>query len=523
LLSVAQADRVNELRRRAERAQTALARNEARLSGLVDERTRELAAARDRAEAASRAKTQFLANMSHELRTPLNAVLGGADLLKVSPRLGAREHDHCGLIQRGGRHLLRLIDDLLDVARIEQDRLRPLLADVALRPMLDDLTAVTRRQAEAKALDFDIRFAPDLPEQVRTDGRRVRQVLQNLLDNAVKYTDAGSVRFTAELDPVAPVSADGDILLLRFSVTDTGRGIAAADRERLFAPFEQYHPSQSGVGLGLAICRELVAVLGGELTLDSAPGQGSSFSLHLPVQRTRATARGTASAERNAPIVGYAGPRRRILVIDDNAANRLLMAGLLEQLGFTADTAEGARAALAMARERPPDLVIADLRMPEVCGYAAVWQLREALGHPDLPAIAASASPLPEPGDAAQLGFAAFLLKPVELDALRAALGDCLGLTWLRADAAPAPAGMDMAEPPWPPPRIELETAIELADEADWAALRDWSTEIDDAFPECSGFAARVRALLDDIDIDADTDANADPIAALRRLLAGRD
>jgi signal transduction histidine kinase len=203
LLSVAQADRVNELRRRAERAQAALARNEQRLTELVDERTRELAVQRDRAEAASRAKTRFLGNMSHELRTPLNAVLGGADLLRRSPRLGAQEQDQCGLIQRGGRHLLRLIDDLLDVARIEHDRLRPLVTELSLPPMLDDLAAVTRRQAEAKGLTFEAQFAADLPELIRTDGRRLRQVLQNLLDNAVKYTDTGSVGLRAEPDPAA--------------------------------------------------------------------------------------------------------------------------------------------------------------------------------------------------------------------------------------------------------------------------------------------------------------------------------
>ncbi len=209
LLSIGQADRVNELRRQAERARAALARNEARLSEQVDARTRELAVQRDRAEAANRSKTQFLASMSHDLRTPLNAVLGGADLLRRSPRLGADEQGQCGLILRGGRHLLRLIEDLLDVARIEHERLRPVIADLALRPMLDDLAAVTRTQAEAKGLAFDTQFATDLPEHIRTDARRLRQVLQNLLDNAVKYTDAGRLGLGAGLDPAPSASADG--------------------------------------------------------------------------------------------------------------------------------------------------------------------------------------------------------------------------------------------------------------------------------------------------------------------------
>ncbi|WP_295888303.1 hybrid sensor histidine kinase/response regulator [uncultured Thiohalocapsa sp.] len=526
LLSVAQADRMNALRRRAERAQAALAQNEQRLTELVAERTRELAVQRDRAETANRAKTRFLANMSHELRTPLNAVLGGADLLRRSRRLDAEAQGHCGLIQRGGRHLLRLIEDLLDIARIEHDRLRPLLADIELRPMLEDLAAVTRRAAEARGLAFRAEFADDLPQQVRTDGRRLRQVLQNLLDNAVKYTDAGGVCLSVAPDPVASPADDAAAAVLVFTVSDTGCGIAQADQERLFAPFEQFDHSRDGSGLGLAICRELAGVLGGELSVESAPGRGSRFRFRLPVQRPAAER--TETDVGRAPIIGYAGPRRRILVIDDSEVNRLLMAGLLGHLGFEVDTAEGADAALAIACRRRPELAIVDLRMPGTCGYAACWQLRAALGRPSLPVIAASASPLPAAGDAALLGFDAFVLKPIEQGALCAAIADCLGLRWLRAAAAerdqrlghmPAPMPTTVP-PPAPPPRIELDTAAELATLGDWAALRDWSTELEDAFPECAEFARRVRGLLDDIDAGADAATGAE--AALHQLLAGR-
>ena len=531
LLSVAQADRVNTMRRRAERAQAALERNEAKLHELVDARTRELAVQRDRAEAASRAKTRFLASMSHDLRTPLNAVLGGADLLRRTPGLDTEAQAHCGLIQRGGRHLLRLIEDLLDIARIEHDRLRPVLTEVALRPLLADLAAVARREADAKGLAFDAQIAADLPERVRTDGRRVRQVLQNLLENAVKYTDAGRVVFSAALDPTAPLATDTDTRVLLFTVTDTGRGIAPADRERLFAPFEQAHHTASGSGLGLAICRELADMLGGALTLESAPGQGSRFGFRLPVQGVTAVPDGDAPAAEQVPIVGYAGPRRRVLVIDDSGVNRLLMTGQLRGLGFAVDTAESAGTALAIARRHPPDLVIADLRMPGTCGYAAVWQLRAALGRPDLPAIAASASPLPAPGDAVELGFQAFLLKPIEQGPLSAALGLCLGLTWQWADAeaagtSPAPDGAaapgqgsldPTVEPPLRPPPMELDAARELAEQNDWASLREWCGELGDAFPECADFARRLRDLLDAIDAGPGADAAA---GALQRLLA---
>ncbi|WP_295885946.1 hybrid sensor histidine kinase/response regulator [uncultured Thiohalocapsa sp.] len=460
LLSVAQADRVNELRRRAERSQAALARDEARLSELVDARTRELAIERDRAEAANRAKTQFLASMSHDLRTPLNAVLGAADLLRRSPWLGAEEQGQCGLIQRGGRHLLRLIEDLLDVASIEHDRLRPVISEVALRPMLEDLAAVTRRQAQAKGLAFAAHVAPDLPAAVRTDTRRVRQVLQNLLDNAVKYTGAGRVDFSVAIEAPASASADADTLTLLFTVTDTGRGIAEADRERLFSPFEQHHHTDAGSGLSLAICRELPAALGGALTLESAPGRGSRFGFRLPVRVVSSVPDQGGAAPDQAPIVGCTGPRRRVLVIDDSEVNRLLMAGLLQALGFDA-----------------------------------------------------------------------FVLKPIEQGALCAALGECLGLTWLRGDATPVDLGAlsgaepatagpmaSAAEPPLPPSRIELEAALELAERQDWASLREWCTELEAAFPECADFAARVRVLLG----RGDAGPGSAAASALRRLLAER-
>jgi hypothetical protein len=314
-----------------------------------------------------------------------------------------------------------LLLDLIDVDRRRRELVLVIAPeDIKLRPMLEDLAPVIRRAAEARGLAFRAEFADDLPQQVRTDGRRLR----NLLDNAVKYTDAGGVGLSAAPDPAASPADDAAAAVLVFTVSDTGRGIAQADQERLFAPFEQYDHGRDGSGLGLAICREFAGLLGGELSLASAPGRGSRFRFRLPVQVPAA-----AVADRDsglAPIVGYAGPRRCVLVIDDSEMNRLLMAGLL--------------------------------------------------------------------------GFDAFVLKPIEQGALCAAIADCLGLRWPRAAAErdqrsgrmPAPMPTRVP-PPAPPPRVELDTAAELATLGDWPALRDWSTELDDAFPECAEFARRVR------------------------------
>ncbi|MEZ5454011.1 MAG: response regulator [Thiothrix sp.] len=453
LLSLAEANRINDLRQQAERARTILARNEEHLTELVEARTRELATERDRAETANRAKTRFLANMSHELRTPLNAMLGYANLLQRAPSLGSEERTHCGVIGRSGLHLLRLIDELLEVAEIEHGRLRLLIGDVALAPMLSDLAETTRQQAVAKGLMFEEHVAPDLPQTIRTDGQRLRQVLQNLLDNAVKYTAAGQVRLSVAVDRSSP-DAPGSVL--HFAVTDTGCGIPAEEHERLFTPFEQYHPGQQGKGLGLAICRELSTLLGGVLTLESSPGYGSTFSFRIPLQPVSTPVGDTSYPASQAVVSGYTGPIRRVLVIDDNEANRLVLRDLLQSLGFVVDIAEDAKTALVCAHLQPPDLVIADLRMPGICGYAATWQIREALGLPQLPAIATSATPLPEPEDTQSLGFYDFLIKPIEMDRLCEVVARCLKLEWAfetprqtnTADATPVnPVSPRLPEP----------------------------------------------------------------------------
>jgi signal transduction histidine kinase/CheY-like chemotaxis protein len=511
LLSVAQADKVTTLRKGAERANRLLRDNEARLERQVTERTRDLARERDAAEAASRTKTRFLAQMSHELRTPLNAVLGFADLLRRSPELGERARACSASILRGGRQLLHLIEDLIDVAAIEAGRPKLMASIVNLPALLRDIDHHARRQAGAKGLAFYSEIAPGLPGRIEIDERRLRQLLQNLLDNAVKYTDSGCITLRAE-------PSLGLVPGLCFQIEDTGCGIPESDQERLFQPFEQLHPGQPGSGLGLTICREVALLLNGCLTLDSLPGHGSRFSFELPVRELVSEQDADVPSDR---VVGYRGRRRRVLAVDDDQANRMFLAAALEQLGFIVDLADGLTSAVAAACAQTPELVLMDMLMPDGCGYAAAWAVREQLGRADLPVIVASAWPLTA-DDIRELGLDGFIAKPIDRASLIDAIGGCLELSWIEVEG-PATVRLSAlksslahgggTDAPELPPRIELDAVAELARCGELDRVRDWCDDMASAAPEYGPFVAQVRSRA----AQADGPALADWLAAVRR------
>ncbi|MFO1337226.1 MAG: ATP-binding protein [Burkholderiaceae bacterium] len=306
----AQRNREDELRHHRERLEAA-----------VRERTAELQVAKERAESASAAKSEFLARMSHELRTPLNAVIGYAQILKMDEGLTVRQRAGLDNIHDGGQHLLTLIVDILDLARIEAGKIELFPVPVALDGLLRSVGDIVRLKAEEKGLVFDARAEPGLPEAVVVDEKRLRQVLINLLGNAVKFTDRGHVTLAVRLQ-----AAEGDRVRLRFEVADSGVGIAPVALQRLFQPFEQAgeaHRRAAGTGLGLAISRQLVGLMGGDIHVDSRPGEGSVFwfELSLPAAAgAGAKAPGTAP-----PALGYEGPRRRVVVADDVAINRQML------------------------------------------------------------------------------------------------------------------------------------------------------------------------------------------------------
>ncbi|MDN7179257.1 ATP-binding protein [Caballeronia sp. SEWSISQ10-4 2] len=378
------------------------------------------------AEAANRAKGEFLANMSHELRTPLNGILGYAQILQRDSALNERQHAGVAVIQRSGEHLLTLIDDTLDFARIEAGRLRLEIGDVALPGLVDVIREIIGVKAEEKQLECVCEIASDVPGGVRADPRRLRQVLFNLLANAVKFTDQGRVSLLVTRTLPGAV---------RFNVQDTGIGIPPDQLGTVFEPFEQVGSPErraEGTGLGLAISREFVRAMGSEIHVESQLGQSSTFWFELaPVTMLPP---GTSHQPVTHVATGYEGPRRKVLIIDDVAVNRTVIAELLSRLGFETVEAASGLDGLAKAQSERPALIITDIVMPGMDGLEATRRLRRTPGFADLPIIVVTASPSGrDEKKSLAAGVNAFLPKPVEFDRLLAWIAALLELEWTYA------------------------------------------------------------------------------------------
>jgi signal transduction histidine kinase/ligand-binding sensor domain-containing protein/CheY-like chemotaxis protein len=395
------------------------------LQQLVDERTRDLVAAKEAAEIANRAKTVFLANMSHELRTPLNGILGYAQILQRNSQLSARAKNGLNVIQQSGEHLLRLINDILDSAKIEAGKQDLNPCDFSLGGFLESICEIVRPKASAKNLEFVREFAPNLPEVIHADERRLRQVLLNLLANAVKFTDRGRIGLQVGFAPPSRVT---------FEVRDTGIGIAPEDLQNVFRPFGQVGEMRrrlGGTGLGLMISRQFVRLMGSDIEVDSRPGVGSAFRFSLDVSVPAARAPDTPAPR----ILGYAGARRKVLVVDDIGENRAVLRDMLTGLNFDIDEAQNGKEALFAAVAQPPDLILMDVYMPEMDGLEVTRQLR---AHPRLagiPVIVVSASASKSDEAACRAaGANGFVAKPVNEPELLREMGALLQLEWLVAE-----------------------------------------------------------------------------------------
>ncbi len=462
----------------------------------VHKRTEALDRARDRAEVANRAKGDFLANMSHELRTPLNAILGYSQILIRRPDLDEAARDAVQTVQDSGRHLLGLIDDVLDMAKVESGHLELVPEETDLPALAQGVVDLLEVRARRKGLDLRLALAPGLPEVVLTDPRRLRQVLLNLLGNAVKFTTKGSVELR-----VAPEGGTG----LHFAVRDTGPGIAAAELERIFRPFEQAGRAEAraaGTGLGLAISRRLVELMGGELEVESEPGRGSVFRFAVSITRVSNPSRALASLRR--VVTGYHGPPRSLLVVDDRRVNRMVLLHMLEPLGFDVRVAEDGAQGLEQAARSLPDLVLMDLVMPEMDGFAAAAQLRGDPSTAGIPLVAVSSQAIVQgrQADADSL-FDGVLSKPVDVELLLDQLAELLDLEWIvqGGGVEPVEPEGDLGPQVAPPPAAlaalrrlaELGNMTELAEAAGRlakeepalaplaAALRGYAREFDDA------------------------------------------
>ncbi len=378
-------------------------------------------------------RSQFLAHMSHELRTPLNAMMGFAQILQRDESLTERAAKALRVISESGQHLLRLINDILDLARIDAGKLELFPSEIDLAVFLQIVCDTIQVRAEDKGLRFVFDAAADLPETVCVDEKRLRQVLLNLLSNAVKFTDSGQVTLRV-MRVVPPAGIGGDAAVhLRFEVEDNGIGMSERELARVFQPFEQVADArrrEGGAGLGLAISRQLLHLMGGEIRVRSRPGEGSVFSFEIETPATQAQV--PARSDAGVPI-GYLGERRRILVTDDVPENRAVLVGMLGALDFQITEAANGWDTLKEVARSSPDLVLIDLAMPLMDGWETIRALRRTPEGAEVPIVATSASATAEvEASSRAAGANAFVGKPIQEAALLQVIAALLQLEWLR-------------------------------------------------------------------------------------------
>lgn len=385
--------------------------------------------AKDAAETANSAKSVFLSNMSHELRTPLNAILGYTQILSREDNMTRQQLRQLGVMHASGEHLLTLIGDILDLSKIEAQKMEITPAPFSLSKLLEQVIDITRPRAIQKGLGLHLEPDPSLPTWVLGDEIRIRQVLLNLLANAVKFTPTGSITLRARYS-----AHNGGTLVCE--VEDTGTGMPGDKLEAIFEPFTQLATEAQrgeGAGLGLAICRRLAALMDGNVTATSRLGLGSVFRFHalLPT----ALIGKTTSAPNHQKIRGYLGARKHILVVDDNPINVVLLSDILVPFGFDVRTASSGREAIRLAEESPPDLLLLDLVMPGLDGIETARELRRQTKFDALRIVGVSATVTDgERKQAFTEACDAFLGKPVQLEALLKTIGGLLSLEWQMAD-----------------------------------------------------------------------------------------
>jgi signal transduction histidine kinase/CheY-like chemotaxis protein len=442
--------------------------------------------ARGHAEAANRAKSRYITTISHELRTPLNSILGYAQLLEEDEAMPAHRRRAVSVIRRGGDHLLSLIEGTLDIARIESGKLAFEQRPMRFADGVAEIARLFELQAAGRGIGFDCLVEGALPAVVRTDEKRLRQILINLLGNAIKFTARGQVTLRVMHQRE----------MARFEIEDTGPGMTADELARVFEPFERGSAaggmSSGSTGLGLTIARMLTDLMGGEMTVTSTPGQGTTFTIRLFLPELHTVLAPAAQAVRT----GYEGRRRRILVVDNEEADRRLLVDLLQPLGFEVSTAasgEGALASLAAPGAMPPDAVFMDLAMPGIDGWQTIRRLRAA-GHA-MPLAVVSANAFDKRLDN-DVGLPSddFLVKPVRMEELLDWLGQRLALCWTTRERTQQ-APVVPAAPQTLPPTAQLQALQEAVSLGHVRGIGRMLDAMAGANPGHAVFVARMRTL----------------------------
>lgn len=451
----------------------------------------ELQRAKEVAESANLAKSRYVVGLSHELRSPLNAISGYAQLLEQDDTLQPKPRDQIRVVRRSADHLSGLIDGLLDISKIEAGRLHLSRDEVRLHAFLDQLVGMFRLQAAAKNIEFVFQRPETLPPVVYADEKRLRQILINLLSNAIKFTQTGSVHFIVHYrSPVA-----------EFEVRDTGPGIHADDLDRIFAPFERgalgVSQPQTGTGLGLTISKLLAGVMGGDIRVTSVVDKGSTFFVKMLLSEVTNPTRLKAI---NAPIYGYHGPRRTILITDDDPTQRDLLREILTPLGFIILSAQDGESCLNLAQHCQPDLFLLDISMTGIDGWTVAETLR-TMGHHQARILMVSASALEAHGaPLAQPFHDGYLMKPIDVPKLLELVGQLLKIEWQYEPHEAPTAAWNIKSDPSPPVEY-VDELINLGQIGYVTAIHTKLDQINKDHPEHAAFVARMRSLIEQFDL----------------------